>query len=88
MSELLINSLEITGYRTFRHLRIPQLARVNLIVGKNNVGKTALLEALHLYADKSRYQTVRAILQSRDELPALNGSLDRSNDYAIWETKN
>jgi AAA ATPase domain len=47
--ELLLDSLEIKGYRCFEHLRIEKLGRVNLIVGKNNVGKTALLEALKLY---------------------------------------
>lgn len=68
MSDLLVNSLKIAGYRMFRHLEIPKLGRVNLIVGKNNVGKTALLEALRLFAYKSSRKTVREILQSRDEL--------------------
>ena len=47
---LLLDSLEIKGYRCFEHLTIEKLGRVNLIVGKNNVGKTALLEALLIYA--------------------------------------
>ena len=68
MSELLINSLEVTGYRTFRHLEIPELGRVNLIVGKNNVGKTAFLEALRVYADRGRYKTIYSILHARDEV--------------------
>jgi hypothetical protein len=49
---LLLHSLEIRSFRGFQHLRIEHLGRVNLIVGKNNVGKTALLEALRLYAGK------------------------------------
>jgi hypothetical protein len=40
---------EITGFRGFDHLAIESLARVNLIAGKNNVGKTALLEAMFLH---------------------------------------
>ena len=52
MSELLLDSLEIKGYRCFEHLTIEKLGRVNLIVGKNNVGKTALLEALWLYGTR------------------------------------
>ena len=39
-------SLEIDGFRCFRGLTVGPLARVNLIAGPNNVGKTALLEAL------------------------------------------
>jgi hypothetical protein len=33
--ELLLDSLEIKGYRCFEHLTIEKLGRVNLIVGKN-----------------------------------------------------
>lgn len=40
---------EITNFRGFEHLAIESLTRVNLIAGKNNVGKTALLEALFLH---------------------------------------
>ena len=45
----MLTSFEITNFRTFSHLRIERLGRVNLIVGKNNVGKTTLLEALRFY---------------------------------------
>ena len=37
---------EIVNFRGFDHLMLDPLARVNLIAGKNNVGKTALLEAV------------------------------------------
>ncbi len=53
MAKLLLDSLEIKGYRCFEHLTIEKLGRVNLIVGKNNVGKTALLEALWIYANNA-----------------------------------
>jgi predicted ATPase len=43
-------SFEIIGFRCFDHLVLPRLKRVNLIAGVNNVGKTALLEALFLHA--------------------------------------
>lgn len=43
---LILDSLEIYNFRAFRHLRIERLARVNLIVGENNIGKTSLLEAI------------------------------------------
>jgi AAA15 family ATPase/GTPase len=50
---LILNSLEIRKFRGFQHLQIEHLGRVNLIVGKNNVGKSSLLEALYLYARKT-----------------------------------
>jgi hypothetical protein len=48
MGTLILNSLEINSFRAFEHLQIERLGRVNLIVGKNNVGKTSLLEAIQL----------------------------------------
>ncbi len=50
MATLILSSLEIRNFRAFHDLKIERLGRVNLIVGKNNVGKTSLLEALQLYA--------------------------------------
>lgn len=40
------NDIAIRGFRGFDELRVDGLARVNLITGANNVGKTAFLEGL------------------------------------------
>jgi len=42
-------SFEVQNFRCFRELTVADLERVNLIAGVNNVGKTALLEALFLH---------------------------------------
>lgn len=42
-------SFEVRNFRCFRELTIAGLERVNLIAGVNNVGKTALLEAMFLH---------------------------------------
>jgi AAA15 family ATPase/GTPase len=54
MSDLLLDSLEISNFRAFDHLKIEKLGRVNLIVGENSVGKTSILEAIKSspYSDK------------------------------------
>lgn len=67
MGNLLLDTLEIDDFRAFDHLRIEHLGRVNLIVGKNSVGKTSLLEALWLYASRADYPVLLHILQARDE---------------------
>jgi AAA domain, putative AbiEii toxin, Type IV TA system len=64
---LFLESLEIHRFRAFDHLIIERLGRVNLIVGKNNVGKSSLLEALWLYANQGHPIIVWKILEARDE---------------------
>src|SRR5437763_1762964 len=69
MSNLILNSLEIRNLRGFRHLQIERLGRVNLIVGKNNIGRSSLLETLQLYARRASTPTfIWEILQKRNEI--------------------
>ena len=44
----MIHTLKLQGYRSFKSYELFDLARVNLLVGKNNCGKTSILEAAHL----------------------------------------
>jgi len=67
LGNLLLPSLEVANFRAFRHLRIERLARVNLIVGKNNVGKSSLLEALWLYAHRGSWSSLWDLIERRDE---------------------
>ncbi|MGL5095062.1 MAG: AAA family ATPase, partial [Planctomycetia bacterium] len=64
----MLRSFNIEGFRAFRRLQVPKLGRVNLIVGKNNVGKTMLLEALRLYAVGGNPMAIRKLLMERDEV--------------------
>src|SRR6266851_1867745 len=52
----MFRSFTVKNFRCFRDLTIEPLERVNLIAGKNNVGKTALLEALLLHAGANNPQ--------------------------------
>lgn len=67
MGNLILNSLEIRNFRGVQHLTIEHLGRVNLIVGKNNIGKSSLLEALQLYARRGSPELIWDILGTRDE---------------------
>lgn len=64
---LILDSLEISNFRAFKHLQIDRLSRVNLIVGQNNIGKTCLLEALLLYANYGNPRIIEQILRDRGE---------------------
>ena len=44
----MLERLHIRNYRVFNELEIDKLSRINLIAGKNNSGKTSLLEAIFL----------------------------------------
>lgn len=67
MPKLVLDSLEIKNFRAFKHLRIEKLERVNLIVGKNNVGKSSVLEALLLFARRAYPALIWKSLGVRDE---------------------
>ena len=67
---LLLNSLRIQNFRAFQDLQIEKLGRVNLIVGKNSVGKSSVLEALQLYANQGSLSTIVAVLLGRNEYKA------------------
>jgi AAA15 family ATPase/GTPase len=43
-------SFEAENFKCFHNFKITDLKRINLIAGKNNVGKTALLEAFFIHA--------------------------------------
>jgi len=68
MSDLHLDSLEIKNFRCFEHLVIEKLGRVNLIVGRNSVGKTCLLEAIRLYTSKAFMWDLWQILIDRDDI--------------------
>ncbi len=57
----MFQAFQVKNFRCFRHLKLDSLERVNLVTGKNNAGKTALLEAifLHLGAINPELSTLR-----------------------------
>ncbi len=48
MQDGMLKSARVSNYRVLDELSIDHLSRVNLIAGRNNAGKTSLLEALFL----------------------------------------
>src|SRR5260370_18400891 len=52
----MLKHITIKNFRCFVSLQLGKLERVNVIAGKNNTGKTALLEAIHLHANPANWQ--------------------------------
>ena len=59
--------LSIQGFRGIKNLSIPQLGRVTLITGKNNTGKSSILEALRIHTHNAAPYLIYDILTSREE---------------------
>ena len=71
----MLDSLHIKNFRCFEDLTIPSLGRVNLIVGKNNSGKSTLLEAVYLYIKAGKAEAVQELLDKRGD-STINASID------------
>ena len=63
----MLNSLNIRNYRSLKELKISSLGKVNLITGKNNTGKSTILEAIALYAGKGDLSIIYQFLSERGE---------------------
>jgi hypothetical protein len=64
----LLKELKVEGFRCFQSLTVGGLTRVNLIVGANNSGKTALLEAVEIFATNAAVARLCATASRRGEL--------------------
>ena len=63
----MLESLSIKNFRNFRSLQIESLARVNLIVGRNSVGKSNLLDAVSLYVKQGDAKHLFELLEHSRE---------------------
>lgn len=78
----MLSDFRIQRFRAFADLDIATLGRVNLIVGKNAVGKSTVLEALHVLATGASELTLTRILADRDDLPIkIQGENGYEYDY-------
>lgn len=63
----MLDSLDIKNFRNLKELRISSLGRVNLITGRNNTGKSTILEAIAIYATKGDLNLIYQLLGERGE---------------------
>jgi len=81
---LMINSLNISNFRGFRDIELSRLSLINVIVGDNGSGKTALLESLFLTGGigPEIYLRIRAWRGAGDK---IQFGLDRDQYEALWK---
>lgn len=84
----MLDSLHIRNFRCFEDLQVPSLGRINLIVGKNNTGKSTLLEAVYVFAKNGGQEALKEILDNRHEFfsesPSSQGQANNSME-ALWQ---
>ncbi|HMU39485.1 MAG TPA: AAA family ATPase [Pseudomonadota bacterium] len=83
----MLHELEIENFRCFQELSAKPLARVNLLVGKNNCGKTAFLDAVELLVSEADVPPVFRSLRRRQEVSAQTleqSSGKTATQFVFW----
>jgi ABC-type cobalamin/Fe3+-siderophores transport system ATPase subunit len=89
----MLKSFQISNFRLFQHLEVERLNRVNLIVGRNNAGKSTFLEAVELYASNAASTVLLDLVESRQETwfseaqPQLHNSTGNSVRHLFFGHK-
>ncbi|MEH2122936.1 AAA family ATPase [Nostoc sp.] len=63
----MLKTIKIENFRSFQSFELQQLGRVNLLVGKNNIGKTSILEAIQLLCSRNNLDPLRQTMTNRSE---------------------
>ena len=77
----MIRTLNLQGYRGFKSFGLSNLKRVNLLVGKNNCGKTSILEAINFLVSKGNPFVLTGSAHRRGESGLLDVA-ETSGPYA------
>ena len=86
MSDHFIKNIEIKNFKCFKDFKAEGFGRVNLIGGKNNVGKTAFMEACYILSDVHNfleYDLFNKLLEiqtARNVINMLVSKTDREED--------
>ena len=70
----MLKTLNLDRYRGFESYRLTDLKRVNLVVGKNNCGKTSILEAIELLVSGGSVFTLQSSAERRSEFDERYGA--------------
>jgi AAA15 family ATPase/GTPase len=79
MSKHFIREIEIKNYKLFKDFKAEGFGRVNLIGGKNNVGKTALMEAIYISTAKKIFEIYQNFLTVKSHRYNLELVLKKSD---------
>jgi len=63
----MLETVKIEGFRCFRTFELKKLGRLNLLVGKNNSGKTSILEAIQILCSRTNLEPLAQVMSDRGE---------------------
>jgi energy-coupling factor transporter ATP-binding protein EcfA2 len=72
-NDKMLGTLHLHKFRGFNDYELADLTRVNLLVGKNNSGKTSILEAIHFLVSKGDPFVLVRSASRRDEFSYARG---------------
>ena len=77
----MLENIEIVDYKCFKDFKLDGLSRINIISGGNNVGKTALLEALFIERVATKFVFTEKFLDYTMSVISANRDIEKSNFY-------
>jgi len=78
MNEHFIKNIEIKNFKCFENFKAEGFGRVNLIGGKNNVGKTAFMEACYLSQAEDSHTLFSTLLEIETHRDIINKLLSKT----------
>ena len=85
-SDLHIPNLTIKNFRGIDHLEIPRFGKFTLLVGRNGIGKTTILDAIKLFGFSGSLEMVNGYLMAQDEISEAHNQAGEIGDLsALFE---
>jgi len=83
-----LTGLTIKNFRMLEDFTVKRLGRLNLIAGRNNSGKSSVLEAIRIFAGNANHSLLTDIAVEHDEptLPNEEGAVDESIPFEAFFT--
>jgi hypothetical protein len=82
----MITSLKFENFRNFKELALGPLARINLITGGSNIGKTSVLEGLYLLFSKDQAQISKLVSVFRCNISGLMNQPSPDDVPTFWQS--
>lgn len=78
---LRINTLEFRGFRNYEHLRLSDIGEITVLVGRNAIGKTNIIEGVQLLTALSsfRHATREQLIRHGSESARLEAAISDGN---------